>query len=91
MQMHQSPPPLFRLLALFVENLHVQIFEMKKEHQQTVDLLQQKIAALKKTLQQQQDTMMDKDKETTQTIDKLSQEREDLSSRGRQVEEALAR
>lgn len=73
------------------EKLHSQNFELKKEHAQTVEVLTQKINGLKKSMQQQQDTLSDKEKESTFVIGNLTQERDQLLSKSKILDDTLQR
>lgn len=73
------------------EKLHRENDELKKEHKQTVELLTQKIHGIKKNLQQQQDALRDKENETSFAINNLTQERDQLSSKSKILDDTLQR
>lgn len=73
------------------EKLHRENDELKKEHKQTVELLTQKIHGIKKSLQQQQDALRDKENETSFAINNLTQERDQLSSKSKILDDTLQR
>jgi hypothetical protein len=56
-----------------------------------VELLTQKIHGIKKSLQQQQDALRDKENETSFAINNLTQERDQLSSKSKILDDTLQR
>jgi DNA repair exonuclease SbcCD ATPase subunit len=78
-------------LWVTTEKLHRENDELKKEHKQTVELLTQKIHGIKKNLQQQQDALRDKENETSFAINNLTQERDQLSSKSKILDDTLQR
>ena len=56
-----------------------------------MELLTQKIHGIKKNLQQQQDALRDKENETSFAINNLTQERDQLSSKSKILDDTLQR
>lgn len=73
------------------EELHMKNYELKTEHEQTVQMLQQKLTAMKKSLQKQHDDQDEMKKAHEATLQALAAEKTALQERVAETEAQMQR